>query len=168
MEVAAIIDRFAFNDSPLLSTDARRLYELIPITGRNNSVSVKFPTKNNSATGFAAGVGSVSISDDKPEIKVTGSDNGKYIRAGQWKVERFSSNRWFWAGGTDHVNIIIEQVMSHSMDDGGRSLRVLYSFDGAPLLVQSWRPIRREIGLGRFSFGFTVGAWLDWKPITTE
>ena len=123
--IAATVDRLIYdNETSFNPDDARVLLDALP---RKPSpwiqlgIAGKF--SGGSTKGFAAGVGDVSIKDDKERQFQYNSSEDAYTRAGQWKL--------MWIGKRGRQYVEIEQVMADATDDG-RGALICYEADGTP------------------------------------
>ena len=157
--IAAAVDRLIYdNDTDFNAEDARLLLDSLP---RKPSpwiqLGIAGKMSGGSTKGFAAGVGDVSIKDDKDRQFQYNSSEGAYTRAGQWKL--------LWIGKRTRQYVEIEQVMADATDDG-RGALICYEADGTP--------VRMDI---RFNRSFRLfwspvvvmfPGWKPWKtPINT-
>jgi hypothetical protein len=150
--LSALAERLIYGDAEKFDPeDARELARLIPVPRRRNFLSGRLPGlivrgsfPSMSGSGFAAGVGNVSLRGD--DISFDYDSRGRWlIRAGQWKIYRY------------HGAIGIEQVMADESDDA-RAALLEFSGDEPTrmlLLVQS------ELSLGPIGIGF--GRFKPWK-----
>ena len=161
MELAALCDRIIYRDGAVGLGDAKRLYELVPLDdGPSVSLSLTTNSSGGSSSGFAAGVGSVDIRDDRRQDKTRSFEVGEYIRAGQWKVTHRSYVKdhgpigigFFGKGNT---TIEIEQVMSEN-----KGFRIVYDRSGTPLKLQDMIFVECAIPLP-FLSKFSIG-WCRW------
>jgi hypothetical protein len=141
--IAATVDRLIYgNDATFNPNDARSLLDAVPHKPSpwiQLGIAGKF--SGGSTKGFAAGVGDVSIKDDKERQFQYSSSGDAYTRIGQWKL--------MWIGKRSRQYIEIEQVMADATDDG-RGALISYEPDGTP--------IRMDI---RFNRSFR----LFWSPV---
>jgi hypothetical protein len=115
--LSAIADRLIFGDEhSFRAEDATELARLLPTMPRANifqrllpDLAVKGSLPGRSASGFAAGVGNISLKDNNRSFDFD-SRGRRVVRAGQWKLMR--SGR----------GIEIEQVMADDGDDGRTAL----------------------------------------------
>jgi len=115
--LSALADRLIFgHESTFNLDDARELSRLLPVMPRANilqrllpDLAVKGSLPGKSASGFAAGVGNVSLNDKTRSFDFD-SRGRRVVRAGQWKLMR--SGR----------GIEIEQVMADDGDEGRTAL----------------------------------------------
>jgi hypothetical protein len=118
--LSAIADRLIFGDADTFRRDdALELARLLPVTAPPGFLARLLPDirargsmPGRSATGFAAGIGNVSLKDEKVAFDLD-SRGRRVVRAGQWKL--------FRGNGT----IEIEQVMADDADEA-RTARVEY------------------------------------------
>jgi hypothetical protein len=141
--IVATVDRLIYGDDTTFDAeDARVLLDALP---RRPSpwiqIGVAGKMSGGSSRGFAAGVGDVSIKDEKDRQFQYNSGGDAYTRAGQWKL--------MWIGKRTRQYVEIEQVMSDATDDG-RGALICYEMDGTP--------VRMDI---RFNRSFR----LFWSPV---
>ncbi len=157
--IAAAVDRLIYGDETHFDpADARALLEALPhqrspwiqlgIAGRLSGGSTK---------GFAAGVGDVSIKDDKDRKFEYSTATDAYTRAGQWKL--------MWIGKRTRQYVEIEQVMSDATDDG-RGALICYHADGTPLRMDI--RVNRSFSLLWSPVVIMFPGWKPWKtPLET-
>ncbi len=141
--IAATVDRLIYDSETTFNPDdAGVLLDALP---RKPSpwiqLGIAGKMSGGSTKGFAAGVGDVSIKDDKERQFQYNSSEDAYTRAGQWKL--------MWIGKRGRQYVEIEQVMADATDDG-RGALICYEADGTP--------IRMDI---RFNRSFR----LFWSPV---
>ncbi len=141
--IAAAVDRLIYGDDAHFDpADARVLLDALP---RRRSpwiqLGIAGKMSGGSTKGFAAGVGDMSIKDEKDRKFEYSTGAEAYTRAGQWKL--------MWIGKRTRQYVEIEQVMSDATDDG-RGALICYEADGTP--------IRMDI---RFNRSFS----LFWSPV---
>jgi hypothetical protein len=150
--LSALADRLIFGDEATFSLDdARELARLMPQMPRAGlfkrflpDLVVKGTLPGRSASGFAAGVGNVSLNDDKRSLDYD-SRGRQVVRAGQWKLLR--SGR----------GIEIEQVMADDGDEG-RTALVEYR-DGEPVRMCLLTLVSLQIG----PICISTGRFKPWK-----
>lgn len=163
--LAAIVDRLIYDSETTFSSeDARALLDELPHRPSpwiQFGIAGKF--SGGSTKGVAAGVGDVSIKDDKERQFQYNSSEDAYTRAGQWKL--------MWIGKRTRQYIEIEQVMADPTDDG-RGALICYEADGTPirmdlrfnrsfrllwspvvLMFPGWRPWKTPAGSGSTIWG---------------
>lgn len=150
--LAATADRLIYgSETTFSSDDARTILAALP---RRQSPWFEFGLRGKmsggKSSGYAAGVGNVSIKDDKDRQFEYSTANDRYTRAGQWKLA------WGSAKAVQYVEI--EQVMSDVTDEG-RAARILYDMDGTPRQMDI--RVNRSFGLGFVVF--VIPGWRPWK-----
>ena len=150
--IAALADRLIYDSETVFDpADARALLAALP---RRRSPRFEFgiagKTRGGSSRGYAAGVGSVKVKDDKerPFSYATGQD--AYVRAGQWKL--------LWIGKRGWQYVDIEQVMSDPTEEG-RGARVRYEPDGTPVGMD----IRSNRAFRLLNVTLVFPGWKPWK-----
>jgi hypothetical protein len=142
--IAAAVDRLIYGDDATFDPDdARVLLDSLP---RKPSPWIQLGVAGKrsgggSTKGFAAGVGDVSIKDNKDRQFQYNSAGDAYTRAGQWKL--------MWIGKRTRQYVEIEQVMADATDEG-RGALIVYDINGTP--------VRMDI---RFNRSFR----LFWSPV---
>ena len=148
--IAAVTDRLIYGSETIFDpADARILLDALPrrkVPRWEFGMYGKVP--GGSTEGYAAGVGSTTIDDDKERSFAFSTRKDAWIRAGQWKLG--------WSKRRGMQTIEIEQVMS-DMTEEGRSAKIHYTNYGTPtgmdilasksfalltieVVVQIWRP----------------------------
>ena len=158
--IAATVDRLIYGDEATFSaSDARLLLDSLP---RKRSPWIQLGVSGKmsgggSIRGFAAGVGDVSIKDEKDRQfqYTTGAD--AYTRAGQWKL--------MWIGKRTRQYVEIEQVMSDATDDG-RGALIAYEADGTPIRMDI--RINRSFRLFWSPVVIMFPGWKPWKTPEPE
>lgn len=152
--IAATVDRLIYdNEDTFSADDARLLLDQLP---RKSSpwfqlgIAGKF--SGGSTKGFAAGVGDVSIKDDKERQFEYNSAKDAYTRAGQWKL--------LWIGRRGRQFVEIEQVMADATDDG-RGALICYSAAGEPLRMEI--RTNRSFSLFWSPVVIVIPGWKPWK-----
>jgi hypothetical protein len=153
-QIAALTDRLIYDSETHFSPDdARALLDLLP---RKASPWFQFgfagKTSGGSQRGYAAGVGDVSIKDDKDRPFTYSSAEGAYTRAGQWKV--------MWIGRRGRQFVEIEQVMADATDDG-RGAMIAYASDGTPVGMDI--RVNRAWRLPLTPLVISIPGWRPWK-----
>jgi hypothetical protein len=152
--IAACVDRLIFGSEQHFDVeDARTLLAALPY--RRSpwfEFGVAGKMSGGSSQGFAAGVGSVQIKDDKDRQFSYSSASDAYTRAGQWKL--------LWIRGRRHQHVEIEQVMADATDEG-RGARINYLRDGTPIdmdirIVRSLRLLWSPVVI-------VTPSWRAWK-----
>jgi hypothetical protein len=152
--IAAVVDRLIYDSDEIFQAeDARTLLGALPYRrspwfefGLSGKVS------GGSSQGFAAGVGSVRIKDEKDRQFSYSSASDAYTRAGQWKL--------LWLRGRRRQQVEIEQVMADATVEG-RGARINYALDGTPVsmdlrVVRSWRLLWSPVVI-------VLPGWRPWK-----
>jgi hypothetical protein len=150
--LSALADRLIFGDEQTFRReDATELARLLPPTARAGffrrflpDLIVKGTLPGKSASGFAAGVGNVSLNDSKRSLDYD-SRGRAVMRAGQWKLLR--SGR----------GIEIEQVMADDADEG-RTALIEYR-DGEPHQMCLLTIVALQIG----PLCIATGRFKPWK-----
>ena len=150
--ITATVDRLLYGDPDSFSPDdARTLLDALP---RKRvpwiEIGAKGQVSGGSAKGFAAGVGDVTVKDDRKRNFEVSTSRDAYTRAGQWKLLRYDRPR-----GT-HVEI--EQVMADPLDEG-RGARLRYRADGTPVGMDI-RVVRNV----RLLFSLLILQLPGWRP----
>jgi hypothetical protein len=152
LALSALADRLIYGDTVNFDADdALELARLLPVPrgwaflrGPWPGLIFRGSVPRRSGSGFAAGVGNVSLPQD--DISFDFDSRGRrMIRAGQWKLFRYPSA------------IGIEQVMAGDGDEGRAAL--LEFSKGKP--VQMLLMVQAELSLGPISIGF--GRYKPWK-----
>ena len=152
--IAATVDRLIYgNDTTFPADDARVLLDALPhgpspwfefgLSGKRSGGSQR---------GFAAGVGSVNLKDDKDRQFQYSTSSDAYTRAGQWKL--------LWYRRRTRQFIDIEQVMSDVTDEG-RGARIVYDLSGQPLEMDI--RVNRSFSLFWTPVVIVRPAWRHWK-----
>jgi hypothetical protein len=150
--LSALADRLIFGDpAHFAAEDARELARVMPpapprgfLSRLLPDISAKGSRPGRSASGYAAGVGMVSIRDSQTSFELD-SRGRRVVRAGQWKLCRTSEG------------IEIEQVMADD-DDEARTARLEYRL-GAPVRMTLLTHIGFRIGPACI----TMGRFQPWK-----
>ncbi len=173
MRLAAIADRFAYEGETVSAEDAAWLWQVVPRSRSGVSVAIGRNKSSGTTQGFAAGVGNVTVKDDKRNHEITEYGGKDRIRAGQWKISRlpypgdggFSIRLGFGraARRPDEV-IIFEQMMGTIADS--KEMRMRYRHDGQPVCLQFKSDKRITLPFPfRFEVVMSVPRWIDWKPV---
>jgi hypothetical protein len=152
--IAATVDRLIYDsDTTFSAADARVLLDQVP---RKPSpwlqLGIAGKMSGGSTRGFAAGVGDVSVKDEKDRQFVYNSANDAYTRAGQWKL--------LWIGKRTCQYIEIEQVMADPTDEG-RGALVCYEADGTPTRMDI--RFNRSFRLFWSPVIVVIPGWKPWK-----
>ncbi len=152
--IAATVDRLIYgSDSTFPVDDARVLLDAMP---RRSSPWFEFglsgKMSGGSQRGFAAGVGSVNVKDDKDRQFEYSTSSDAYTRAGQWKL--------LWYRKRSHQYIDIEQVMADVTDEG-RGARIIYNESGDPLAMDI--RANRSFSLFWTPVVIVIPGWRPWK-----
>jgi hypothetical protein len=105
-----------------------------------------------SQRGYAAGIGSVKVKDDKDRQFEYSSSPDAYTRAGQWKLI------WYRKRSRQFINV--QQVMADVTDEG-RGARICYSIRGEPLSMDI--RINRSFSLFWSPIVIVLPGWRPWK-----
>ncbi|MGE0226442.1 MAG: hypothetical protein AB7F35_13785 [Acetobacteraceae bacterium] len=152
--IAAIADRLVYDsDTVFQAEDARALLQAVP---RHRSpwfeLGISGKRRGGSQRGFAAGVGSVNLKDDRDRQFQYSTSADAYTRAGQWKL--------IWHGRRTAQFIEIEQVMADVTDEG-RGARICYSAAGEPLSMDI--RVNRSFRLFWSPVILVIPGWRPWK-----
>jgi hypothetical protein len=150
MEANAIIERMTEHDDGHFDrTEAERLISLIPVDRNAPKVTAQFSRmkRSDSAEGYAAGIGNVSMQDDKQERVDTVLIGGEKVwRVGGYEVEHkpgVMTIRKMWAR-----NELI-----------GAEQEAILDYRRKAMVLRQKR--RHEISF--FIFGFAYATWPIWK-----
>jgi len=151
MEANAIIERMTESDGDHFDRrDAERLVALVPIDAKPSRFTATFSRmrKSDSAEGYAAGVGNVSVDDGKEERVDTVLAGGrKFWRVGGYEVEHLRG-------------VMIIRKMWSRMELGGNEEEVRLSYGREPITLS----VRRNRFLSIFGFlEVGYGYWDTWK-----
>jgi hypothetical protein len=150
--LSALADRLVYgNPETFDPEDARELARLLPVPKRRHFLSGRLPGlivrgsfPSMSGSGFAAGVGNVSLRGE--DISFDFDSRGRrLIRAGQWKIYRYPSA------------IGIEQVMADDCDDARATLLEFRRGEPTRMLLL----VQAELSIGPIGIGF--GRFTPWK-----
>jgi len=152
--IAAIVDRLIYDSgSTFGADDARMLLDELP---RKPSpwlqLGIAGKMSGGSSRGFAAGVGDVSIKDNKDRQFQYNSANDSYTRAGQWKL--------MWIGKRARQYVEIEQVMADATEEG-RGALICYEADGTPVRMDL--RFNRSFRLFWSPVVVVIPGWKPWK-----
>ena len=150
--IAAVTDRLIYDSETAFDPDdARQLLAAMPRRRpRRFGFGIAGTRAGGSTRGFAAGIGSTEVEDDKRRSFEYHTDADDWVRAGQWKL--------MWSRDRAGMFIEIEQVMADPFDDG-RGARVRYGFDGTPVGMEIQTP--RVLRL--FMIAIEIAGWKPWK-----
>ena len=157
--IAAAVDRLIYGDDVTFDpVDAGILLDALPrkrspwiqlgVAGRMSGGSVK---------GFAAGVGDVTVKNDRDRQFQYDSGGDAYTRAGQWKL--------MWIGKRMRQFVEIEQVMADPTDDG-RGALICYDSGGTPIRMDI--RFNRSFRLFWSPVVIMVPGWKPWKVPDTS
>jgi hypothetical protein len=152
--ITAVVDRLIFDDPETFSAeDARTLLQALP---RKRvpwiEIGAKGQVSGGTASGFAAGVGTVRVDDERKRKFEVSTSADAYTRAGQWKLLRYDRRL-----GT---HLEIEQVMADPLDEG-RGARLRFGADGTPLAMDI--RVARNFRLLFSWFVVQIPGWKPWK-----
>jgi hypothetical protein len=152
--IAATIDRLIYDsDLTFNPDDARLLLSALP---RRKSpwfeLGLVGKYSGGSAKGFAAGVGSVKVKDDKERQFRYSTAADAYTRIGQWKL--------IWRQGRARQYVEIEQVMANAIDDA-RGAQIHYAGDSTPLSMDI--RVNRSFRLFWSPIIVVIPGWQPWK-----
>jgi hypothetical protein len=152
--IAAIVDRLIYDsDITFQSQDARVLLQALP--HRRTpwiELGIAGSLSSGSSRGYAAGIGSLQVKDDKGRRFEYSTAKDAYTRAGQWKL--------LWHGKRSRQYVDIEQVMSELTDEG-RGAQVVYAADGTPLSMNI--RVSRSFRLLWSPVIIVIPGWRPWK-----
>jgi hypothetical protein len=152
--IAATVDRLIYDSDEIFDPeDARVLLAALPY--RRSpwfEFGVAGKVSGGSTKGFAAGVGDVSIKDEKDRQFSYNSADDAYTRAGQWKL--------LWVRGRRHQHVEIQQVMADATDEG-RGARIHYTRAGTPTSMDV--RIVRSLRLFWSPVVIVIPGWRPWK-----
>jgi hypothetical protein len=152
--LAAVTDRLIYGSETVFDPDdARILLDALPHRKKSSwqfGISGKLPGAT--TEGYAAGVGSTKMEDEKERTFEYATGKDDWSRAGQWKT------MWFRKRGMQFVEI--QQVMSDPGDEG-RGARIQFTGDGMPVSMDIQDA--RTFALLNISVVFPV--WRPWKVL---
>lgn len=150
--LAAVTDRLIYGSETAFDPDdARILLDALPhrkTTSWQFGISGKRP--GGTTRGYAAGVGSTKVEDEKERTFEYATGKDAWTRAGQWKLMGFRKR------GMPFVEI--QQVMSDPTDDG-RGAKIHYTADGTPTAMD----LRHVKNFRLLNIGVVIPVWRPWK-----
>jgi hypothetical protein len=150
--IAAVTDRLIFDSETVFDpADARILLDALPHRKTRTwgfGMSGKLP--GGTTEGFAAGVGSTNVEDEKERSFSFGMRQDSWTRAGQWKLK--------WSRKRGMQTVEIQQVMADETDEG-KGARIHYAADGTPTAMD----IQAARSLGLLNIEVVVPRWQPWK-----
>jgi len=152
--IAAVTDRLIYgSETVFYPEDARVVLGALPHRRSPRfefGIAGKF--RGGSTRGYAPGVGSVKVKDDKDRDFAFSTSQDAYTRAGQWKL--------LWSRSRSGQIVDIEQVMADVTEDG-RGARIHYSREGEPLSMDI--RVNRAFRLLFSAVVLVLPGWKPWK-----
>ena len=151
--LAALADRLIYGSETVFDPDdARALLAALP-RRRSPRFEIGIMGKMRdlgSLRGFAAGIGSAKVEDDKERPFSYSTAQDAIVRAGQWKL--------LWIRNRRGQYVEIEQVMADPTEDG-RGARVRYDPGNEPVAMD----IRSNRAFRLLNVTLVFPGWTPWK-----